>query len=127
MGRETDAVDFFSALAAKPYRYDFYQTLRRLDCLYGDKPRWGLALRPTDEPVRRMGQLLQALLAHAEAPVQLRLVITQATAPNPQYRSIRDYSDALGFFERPERSTVGSTPMLVTEGWARPSIVAVVA
>jgi hypothetical protein len=60
----------------------------------------------TDEPVRRMGQLLQALLAHAEAPVQLRLVITQATAPNPQYRSIRDYSEALGFFERPERSTV---------------------
>src|SRR5262249_34676861 len=60
----------------------------------------------TDEPVRRMGQLLQALLANAEAPVQLRLVITQATAPKPQYQTIREYSDALGFFERPERSTV---------------------
>jgi cytoskeletal protein RodZ len=65
-----------------------------------------LGVIATDEPVRRMGQLLQALLVHAEAPVQLRLVITQATAPNPQYRSIREYSDALGFFERPERSTV---------------------
>jgi hypothetical protein len=61
---------------------------------------------PTNEPVRRMGQLLQALLAHADAPVQLRLVITQATAPTPPYQSIREYSDALGFFERPERSTV---------------------
>jgi hypothetical protein len=60
----------------------------------------------TDEPVRRMGQLLQALLAHSDAPVQLRLVITQATAPAPQYKSIREYSEALGFFERPERSTV---------------------
>jgi hypothetical protein len=61
---------------------------------------------PTDEPVRRMGQLLQALVANADAPVQLRLVITQATSPTPSYQSVRDYSDALGFFERPERSTV---------------------
>ena len=61
---------------------------------------------PTDEPVRRMGQLLQALIAHADAPLQLRLVITQATAATPAYQSVRDYSDALGFFERPERSTV---------------------
>jgi len=60
----------------------------------------------TAEPVRRMGQLLQALVANADAPVQLRLVITQATSPTPSYQSVREYSDALGFFERPERSTV---------------------
>jgi hypothetical protein len=65
-----------------------------------------LGVTPTNEPVRRMGQLLQALLAHADAPVQLRLIITQATSPEPPYQSIREYSDALGFFERPERSTV---------------------
>ena len=65
-----------------------------------------LGVMPTDEPVRRMGQLLQAMLAHTEAPVQLRLLITQATSPAPPYPSIREYSDALGFFERPERSTV---------------------
>ena len=53
---------------------------------------------PTAEPVRRMGQLLQALVANADAPVQLRLVITQATSPTPSYQSIREYSDALGFF-----------------------------
>src|SRR5712692_2984718 len=39
---------------------------------------------PTDEPVRRLGQLLQALLAGSEAPVQLRLVSSQATAPTPR-------------------------------------------
>jgi len=65
-----------------------------------------VGVTPTDEPVRRMGQLLQALVANTDVPVQLRLIITQATAPSPLYASVRDYSDALGFFERPERSTV---------------------
>jgi type VI secretion system protein ImpH len=55
MGRETDALTFFSALAEAPYRYDFYQTLRRLECLFDSKPRWGHARRPIDEPVR-LGQ-----------------------------------------------------------------------
>lgn len=55
MGRETDALTFFSALAEAPYRYDFYQTLRRLECLFDSKPRWGHARRPVDEPVR-LGQ-----------------------------------------------------------------------
>ncbi len=32
------------------------------------------------EPVRRLGQLLQATLGHSEPPVQLRLLISQATA-----------------------------------------------
>jgi type VI secretion system protein ImpH len=55
MGHETDAVKFFAALAEAPYRYDFYQTLRRLECLFDSKPRWGSASRPADEPVR-LGQ-----------------------------------------------------------------------
>jgi type VI secretion system protein ImpH len=55
MGDETDAVDFIGKLAEAPYRYDFYQTLRRLECLYPEKPRWGRALRPIDEPLR-LGQ-----------------------------------------------------------------------
>ena len=33
------------------------------------------------EPVRRLGQLLQAMLGYTESPVQLRLVVVQATAP----------------------------------------------
>jgi hypothetical protein len=60
----------------------------------------------TNEPVRRLGQLLMALVANSEAPVQLRLTISQATAPTPAYGSIREYSEALSFFERPDRSRV---------------------
>jgi len=55
VGREADALEFFAELARTPYRHDFYQTLRKLECLYGDQPRWGRALRPVDEPVR-LGQ-----------------------------------------------------------------------
>ena len=52
MGKETDLVAFLSALEREPYRYDFYQVLRRLECAYADRPRWGTALRPADEPMR---------------------------------------------------------------------------
>jgi hypothetical protein len=55
------------------------------------------------EPVRRLGQLLQVLLAQSEPPVQLRLVISQATAPESAYESIAAYSEALAYFERPDR------------------------
>jgi len=66
MGREADAVAFLASLADAPYRHDFYQALRRLECLHPDKPRWGRALRPSDEPVR-LGQ--DADLAFAPAPL----------------------------------------------------------
>lgn len=52
VGRETDALALFAALSESPYSYDFYQTLRRLECLFDTKPRWGHARRPADEPVR---------------------------------------------------------------------------
>jgi type VI secretion system protein ImpH len=55
LGNETHALTFLADLAREPYRYDFYQTLRRLECLYAEKPRWGAALRPVDEPLR-LGQ-----------------------------------------------------------------------
>lgn len=66
MGHEADAVAFFDALVRSPYRFDFYQTLRRLECLYLDKPRWGQARRPVDEPVR-FGQ--DPELSFAPAPL----------------------------------------------------------
>jgi len=59
-----------------------------------------------DEPVRRMGQMLQALLSNSDVPVQLRLVASQATAPTPAYSSLQQYSDALIFFERPGRTAI---------------------
>jgi type VI secretion system protein ImpH len=66
VGREADAVRFLAALAAEPYNYDFYQTLRQFECLYADKPRWGEAPRPIDEPVR-LGQ--DPDLSFAPAPL----------------------------------------------------------
>jgi hypothetical protein len=59
-----------------------------------------------DDPVRRFGQLLQAVLSQSEPPVQLRLLMSQATAPEPVFSSIREYDRALEFFDRPNRSVV---------------------
>lgn len=39
-------------LVAEPYRYDFYQALRRIESAHPHLPRLGEALRPRDEPVR---------------------------------------------------------------------------
>lgn len=66
LGREADALAFCAGLAEAPYRYDFYQTLRRLEGLYRDSPRWGCARRPADEPVR-LGQ--DPDLSFAPAPL----------------------------------------------------------
>jgi type VI secretion system protein ImpH len=66
LGPQADHLSFLESLAEAPYRHDFYQALRRLECLYGDKPRWGCALRPTDEPVR-LGQ--DPDLAFAPSPL----------------------------------------------------------
>jgi type VI secretion system protein ImpH len=66
VGRETDALTLFAALQETPYSYDFYQTLRRLECLFDQKPRWGHARRPADEAVR-FGQ--EPELSFAPAPL----------------------------------------------------------
>jgi type VI secretion system protein ImpH len=57
---------FFDALSRAPHRHDFYQALRRIECLFPDHPRWGCALRPADEPIR-LGQ--QPELSFAPAPL----------------------------------------------------------
>jgi type VI secretion system protein ImpH len=66
VGRETDTVALFARLAEAPHRFDFYQTLRQLECLFDSRPRWGQARRPADEPVR-FGQ--DPDLAFAPAPL----------------------------------------------------------
>lgn len=43
------------ALQHEPYRFDFFQTVRSLECIHRDKPRIGRSLRPGDDPVR-LGQ-----------------------------------------------------------------------
>jgi hypothetical protein len=75
------------------------------------------------EPVRRLGQLLQATLGHSEPPVQLRLLISQATAPIPTYVSMREIDEALGYFERPGRDAVLRD--LHTRAWQAAAVSAV--
>jgi type VI secretion system protein ImpH len=83
LGRETDVLGFFASLASAPYRHDFYQTMRRLECLFADKPRWGQALRPVDEPVR-LGQ--DPELSFAPAPLSRFETTTGGGPPRLQVR-----------------------------------------
>ena len=46
----------FEALAAEPYRYDFFHALRWIEAAHPDKPRLGTARKPSDEPLR-LGQM----------------------------------------------------------------------
>jgi type VI secretion system protein ImpH len=46
------AAELWRGLAAQPWRYEFYQAMRRIECAYPKKPRLGTALRPVDEAVR---------------------------------------------------------------------------
>lgn len=52
MRSSADPLAFFRLVAEAPYRMDFYQTLRRLECFYPQKPRLGRGMRPHDEPIR---------------------------------------------------------------------------
>ncbi len=51
----THTVEWLTALEAAPHRFGFYAAMRRLECLYAEKPRIGRAARPADEAVR-LGQ-----------------------------------------------------------------------
>ena len=46
------AVEFIAALQQAPYKFGFFQALRRLECVHRDKPRIGESLRAADDPVR---------------------------------------------------------------------------
>jgi len=48
----SDALAFEHTLEEQPYKHGFYQTLRRLECIYREKPRLGASLRPADDVVR---------------------------------------------------------------------------
>lgn len=44
-----------AALQEAPYRFGFFQALRRLECAYRERPRIGESPRPADDPIR-LGQ-----------------------------------------------------------------------
>ncbi len=54
-GSETHALGLFDQLRQGPYRFDFYQAMRRLECAYPDKPRLGRSRHPQDDQIR-LGQ-----------------------------------------------------------------------
>ena len=67
----------FAAISAAPWRWNYFQALRLLDCLNPDLPRLGQARRPADEPVR-LGQ--EPALDFAPASLA-RLVPGHGTVP----------------------------------------------
>jgi type VI secretion system protein ImpH len=46
---------WLAALEAEPYRFGFFAALRRLECMYADRPRIGAATRPAESALR-LGQ-----------------------------------------------------------------------
>lgn len=62
MRQPPDRVNPLAALAAEPWRHDFYEALRRIDAHFADRPRLGTAQRPVDEPVR-LGQSAELAFA----------------------------------------------------------------
>lgn len=55
MRESPDRVAFFRRMAEEPFKLDFYQVLRRIECFYPQRPRLGKGMRPSDEPIR-LGQ-----------------------------------------------------------------------
>lgn len=48
----SDVVALEQALQEQVYKFGFYQTLRRFECIYHKKPRIGASVRPVDDAVR---------------------------------------------------------------------------
>jgi type VI secretion system protein ImpH len=90
-GTPTSAVDLLQELQREAYRFDFYHTVRRLECLFPDKPRLGDATRAADDPIR-LGQQpsmsfapseLDSLEpATAERPARLLVLFFGLLGPN---------------------------------------------
>lgn len=51
-GTPRSALELDAALQREPYRFDFFQAVRRIECLHPDTARLGESARPADEPVR---------------------------------------------------------------------------
>jgi type VI secretion system protein ImpH len=54
-GAETDALGLFDRLQQAPYRFDFYQAMRRLECAFPEEPRLGESLHAKRDAIR-LGQ-----------------------------------------------------------------------
>ena len=81
----------FAAIAAEPWRWNYFQALRLLDCLSPELPRLGQARRPADEAVR-LGQppaldfapasLAGLVPGHGGAPARISVRFLGLFGPN---------------------------------------------
>ena len=55
-------------------------------------------------PVQGFGELLRTILPEDIFPVPLRLVVSQAVSTPPLYPSLKEFSQAIEYFERPNRT-----------------------
>ena len=77
------AAKVFAAIAAEPYRFDFFHAMRLIEAHHPHKPRLGTARRPVDEPVR-LGQT--ADLGFAPASIASLDVADRSGRPRMQVR-----------------------------------------
>lgn len=77
--RQASRDALLDAIAREPWKHDFYQALRRLECLHPEQPRWGRALKPTDESMR-LGQEP----AMSFAPASLSALVRPANSVAPR-------------------------------------------
>ena len=52
MRRSRDPLKLFQEFGAAPWKQDFFQALREIECAYPQRPRIGRAVRPQDESIR---------------------------------------------------------------------------
>jgi type VI secretion system protein ImpH len=63
--REREQIRLLAALTREPWRFGFFHTLRRFDCLHPERPRIGASPRAADDPLR-LGQKPSMVFAPAE-------------------------------------------------------------
>lgn len=51
-GNKTEGLNLLQDIQQHPYRYDFFQAVRRINCAFPESARTGMAYRPGDDPVR---------------------------------------------------------------------------
>ena len=71
-------MSLLAELAAAPYRFDFHQTLRRLENLYRESPRWGTAPLAR-APIAVIGPTTAEAVSAAGLPAP-----TAAASPTPE-------------------------------------------
>lgn len=89
MSRTEETAQFWQLLAERPYAFDLFATLRRIESLHPERPRLGRSRRPSQDPVR-LGQAPSTAFAPAtladvdngQALTKLRILSFGLFGPN---------------------------------------------